>query len=233
MSLDEVTVSAIIPTRDRPALLQRALDAVLAQVGDALVEVIVVYDQSKPDLSHQGLSGYVPVRVITNTRRPGLAGARNSGIAAATGAWIAFCDDDDVWSPDKLQHQEKAVAAAPDTDFVVGGITIAYGDKRIERRTSLKEITFQDLLLSRVMEAHPSTFLVRRSAIHERIGMVDEDLPGELRRGLRLAPSSGTYQTGARRRRSDDPRPLAHGVVLRQPVADDRRGAGVPGRQDP
>ncbi len=178
MSLDKVTVSAIIPTRDRPALLQRALDAVLAQVGDALVEVIVVYDQSKPDLSHQGLSGYVPVRVITNTRRPGLAGARNSGIAAATGAWIAFCDDDDVWSPDKLQHQEKAVAAAPDTDFVVGGITIAYGDKRIERRTSLKEITFQDLLLSRVMEAHPSTFLVRRSAIHERIGMVDEDLPG-------------------------------------------------------
>lgn len=55
------------------------------------------------------------VRVITNTRVEGLAGARNSGITAATGDLIAFCDDDDERTPDKLAVQVPALQAAPGT----------------------------------------------------------------------------------------------------------------------
>lgn len=178
MSYPDVTVSAVIPTRDRPVLLRRAIEGVLGQAGDALAEVIVVFDQSEPDTTLERLSTDIPIRVITNTRKPGLAGARNTGIEAATGTWVAFCDDDDAWCPDKLQQQVKTLARNTDADFVVGGITIAYGERRIDRRTTLRQLTFRDLLRSRVMEAHPSTFLVRRSAILDAIGLVDEDLAG-------------------------------------------------------
>ena len=172
------TATAIIATRNRPEMLRRALRSVAAQRDAGLAEIVVVYDQSDPDMGLVGEFPEVPVRVITNTRTPGLAGARNSGILAATGTWIALCDDDDAWSADKLLRQREVIDARPDVDFVVGGITIAYGEKRIERRTDLVEITFEDLLRDRVMEAHPSTFLVRRAAIDGYLGFVDEELPG-------------------------------------------------------
>ncbi len=173
----EFQVSAVIATRNRPELLRRTIAAMLEQKGSHLLEIIVVFDQSDPDESLTALSGGVVVRVMPNTNTPGLAGARNTGIDAAAGSWIAFCDDDDVWAPDKLEQQHRAIIANPDTDFVVGSVIVAYGDKRIARKTDLERIGLTDLLRDRIMEAHPSTYLVRRSAI-ERWGYVDEELPG-------------------------------------------------------
>ncbi len=171
------TVSAIIPTRNRPVLLRRAIQAMLEQQGDHLIEIVVVFDQSDPDYTLGELSEDCPIRVIANDQEPGLAGARNSGIAAAQGEWIAFCDDDDVWAPDKLARQLAAVSASPNTDFAVGSVVINYGDKKVPRATHLESIGLADLLRDRIMEAHPSTYLVRRSAINEW-GLVDVELPG-------------------------------------------------------
>ncbi len=178
MNANDPQVSAIVPTRDRPELLRRALRAIAAQADEGLLEIVVVYDQSEPDLSLIDEFAPVSVNVVSNERLPGLAGARNTGILAAKGSWIAFCDDDDVWSQDKLLQQRAALVRNPDADFLVGNITIAIGDKRIERSTELSEITIADLIRDRVMEAHPSTFLVRRAAIDDYLGFVDEDLPG-------------------------------------------------------
>ncbi len=173
----EFKVSAVIATRNRPQLLRRAIAAMLAQDGSHLLEIIVVFDQSDPDESLAEMSSETPIRIMSNTRTPGLAGARNTGMEAAEGSWIAFCDDDDVWATDKLEQQHRAAASNPDTDLVVGSVVVTYGEKRIARKTDLKTIDLTDLLRDRIMEAHPSTYLVRRSAI-EQWGYVDEELPG-------------------------------------------------------
>lgn len=170
------SVSAVIATRHRPELLRRAIRSMLAQEGVALDEVVVVFDQAEPDAT---LAEEFPkVSVITNTNTPGLAGARNAGIAQASGEWIAFCDDDDEWMPDRLCQQFQILDEHTEADFVVGGIAVRYGSRIVERVPGRETITFEELLRSRVMEAHPSTFLVRRSAIEDRIGPVDEGLPG-------------------------------------------------------
>jgi glycosyltransferase involved in cell wall biosynthesis len=171
------SVSAVIPTRHRPELLRRAIRAMLGQQGDFLREIVVVFDQSDPDPSLAELSDDIPIRPVANTHSPGLAGARNTGIATAAGDWVAFCDDDDVWHRDKLAAQCRALAANDGVLFAVGSVIIAYGDKRVHRTTSLATIGLHDLLRDRIMEAHPSTYLVRRSAI-AKWGPVDEQLPG-------------------------------------------------------
>lgn len=156
-------------------MLARAVGAILGQTYSGPLECLVVFDQSKPD---QGLASDHPdrtVRVLSNTRVAGLAGARNSGILAASGDLVAFCDDDDVWHPDKLARQVGTLGHAWTS---VTGIVINYGDRRVERIPSRTSFTQENLVRNRLMEAHPSTVLMLRSALLERIGLVDEEIPG-------------------------------------------------------
>jgi glycosyltransferase involved in cell wall biosynthesis len=107
----EVTV--VIPTRDRWALISRtALPAALGQ-KEVDLEVVVV-DEASIDATPERLASYRDprVRMVRHERPLGVAAARNAGIAAADGKWIAFLDDDDVWSPRKLRVQLDAAAAA-------------------------------------------------------------------------------------------------------------------------
>ncbi|MFC0509386.1 glycosyltransferase family 2 protein [Micromonospora costi] len=189
-------VSVVVPTRDRPELLRRAVGAVVAQAHPGPVEVVVVYDRSEPDgslveLSRPGRR----VRVIRNERTPGLAGARNSGALAAEGELIAFCDDDDEWLPGKLDAQVAALAAAPEAEFVSCGIRVSYDGRMVDRVLAKDRVTLADLLRDRLTELHPSTFLMRASALRDGFGLVDEEIPGSyaedyefLLRAARSAP---------------------------------------------
>lgn len=97
-----IKVSVVIPSKDRPVLIQRAVANALAQERVAL-EVIVVDDGSSPPVS---LATSDPrVRVVRHEAAQGVAAARNRGVAEARGKWIAFLDDDDLWAPDKLFSQ--------------------------------------------------------------------------------------------------------------------------------
>src|SRR5918995_1163359 len=97
-------VTVVVPTRNRPRLLQRTLQSILAQQALADLEVIVVDDGSWPNGAPEPATD-ARVRVVRHQTRAGVAAARNRGIALARGRWIAFCDDDDVWAPDKLVRQ--------------------------------------------------------------------------------------------------------------------------------
>jgi glycosyltransferase involved in cell wall biosynthesis len=169
-------VDVVIPTRDRPELLRQALDAVLGQDYPGPITVRVVFDQSAPDrrLAVDGADRRVVV--LANTRTPGLAGARNTGILASTGEFVAFCDDDDVWLPGKLRAQ--VAAAGPAHELVTCGIRVRYADRLVERPLAASHITLRDLLRSRLAELHPSTFLFRRATLVDGIGLVDEEIPG-------------------------------------------------------
>ena len=77
------TVSTIVATRDRPELLRETLAAIAAQDYEGIVETIVVFDQTDPDLDLEDSSERRPVTIVKNDRIPGLQGARNTGILGA------------------------------------------------------------------------------------------------------------------------------------------------------
>ena len=106
-----VDVSVVIPTRNRRSLLSRALACALAQRG-VTVQVIVVCDGCTDD-TEQFLAGIGDPRllVVSHETARGVATARNTGTALATGSFVAYLDDDDVWAPDKLARQVEAMGA--------------------------------------------------------------------------------------------------------------------------
>jgi glycosyltransferase involved in cell wall biosynthesis len=188
-------VSVVVPTRNRPELLRRAVTAILTQSYPGPVECLVVFDQSDPDLPWGPLPAGRRLVLHRNQRTPGLAGARNSGILAATGELVAFCDDDDEWLPDKLTRQVARLLATPTAAVATTGILVRYQDRTTTRLAPTELVTHRQLLRSRLTELHPSTVLARRRELLDDIGLVDEQLPGSyaedyewLLRAARLAP---------------------------------------------
>ncbi len=171
------SVSVIVPTRQRPDLLRRALVSIVEQRYEGNMQVLVVFDQDQPiDPEIQPRAGCT-IRLLTNDRTPGLAGARNTGIMEATGDLIAFCDDDDEWLPEKLREQVPALLASGST-VAATGVEVVFEDRRTTRVPPVDEVTMAMLLRSRMTELHPSTFLARRKELIDEDGLVDEALPG-------------------------------------------------------
>lgn len=111
--MNEATISVVIPFFNEPANLAAALASVAAQTLQPL-EILVVDDGAPvaPDVQ-------APVRLLKTGRNLGPAAARNLGVAAACGRFIAFLDADDLWLPDKLRVQAAAALARPDPDACV------------------------------------------------------------------------------------------------------------------
>jgi peptidoglycan/xylan/chitin deacetylase (PgdA/CDA1 family) len=120
-------VSVVIPTRDRWPLLATTLASALGQDGVPL-EVVVVDDGSATAAPVASPFDDPRVRIVRNDRSLGVAGARNRGIEAARGEWIAFLDDDDVWAPAKLRRQLDAAAAAR-ASFAYAGVILVTADR--------------------------------------------------------------------------------------------------------
>lgn len=169
------SVCVVIPAHARPAELREAIDGVRAQQYEGDLSVIVVYDRAEPDFSLQR-SGCRPVRVIENTRTPGLAGARNTGILSADADWIAFCDDDDVWQPTKLATQMHRIS--PDTHLVTCAIDVRYEGHTTTRLAGTERVTHEMLVRSRMTMLHSSTFVFRRSSLVGPLGLISEEIPG-------------------------------------------------------
>lgn len=126
--MPEATV--IIPTRNRWDLLSRhALPSALGQT-EVDVEVIVV-DEGSSDQTPALLAEITDprLRVIRHEVPKRLPGARNAGASAAAGEWLAFLDDDDVWSPVKLRRQIDA-ARRVGRDWAYGRAVVA--DRRLD-----------------------------------------------------------------------------------------------------
>ncbi|HPA19753.1 MAG TPA: glycosyltransferase family A protein [Verrucomicrobiae bacterium] len=115
---DGPRISVVVPVFNRAGLLRKAIASALAQ---SLVpsEVVVVDDGSTDGSGDVARSFGPPVRVIVQ-RNGGLSLARNAGVAAATGEWIAFLDSDDLWPGDSLERRAAALASEPALDLALG-----------------------------------------------------------------------------------------------------------------
>jgi hypothetical protein len=121
------TVSVVIPTYNRAALLRATLDAILAQTCPPL-EVIVV-DDGSTDATPAVLAGYAPrVRAIVQDNAGDLV-ARNTGLRAAGGELVAFCDSDDLWRPDFLAGMLALWTAAPATRVAFSDFVLVRDDR--------------------------------------------------------------------------------------------------------
>lgn len=108
-------VSVVIPAYNAAWCVGRAIDSVLAQSFRDF-ELIVV-DDGSTDGTATLLAAYgAALRVVTQANG-GMSSARNAGIRAATGRYIAFLDADDRWLPDKLARQVALLEARPELAF--------------------------------------------------------------------------------------------------------------------
>ena len=191
--MDDLTVSVVIPTRDRPGFLAQSLRSVLTQEGVAL-DVVVVDDGSKASLVDEVPAIHDPrVRIVRHDVPRGTCGARNAGIEAARGTWVAFLDDDDLWAPQKLSRQLRALLESPHCQWACTGVVVVNGLLRIigYQRPPGRQDVAAEMLVRQTVPGGGSGVIAARDLL-ERLGGFDARLAlnGDWDMYLRLAQAS-------------------------------------------
>ena len=170
-------MSVVIPTYNRAQMVPRAVRSVLAQDYPDL-EVIVVDDGSTDDTADV-IDDFATVRYIRLGQNRGGAAARNAGVEAGRGEFVAFLDSDDEWLPTKTSRQVQLMLKSPSTGAVYCR-HFAHDDAtdtRSQRFPPLYTGSIRPQLLSGKCPPTVSLFLVRRDALEE-VGGFDESLAG-------------------------------------------------------
>lgn len=113
-------VSVIIPTYNREKTIKRCIDSIANQ--SIPPDEIIVVDDGSTDNTLEILNRFYPDIKIIKQNHKGAQAARNAGIRAAQGEYIAFLDSDDEWLPDKLEWQVKELKRNPDAVICGDGI---------------------------------------------------------------------------------------------------------------
>lgn len=172
-------VSVVIPAYEVAQYIAAALDSVLAQTFKDY-EIIVVNDGSPDTVElEKALYPYRDRVLYLRQDNQGLSGARNTGIRAARGKYIAPLDGDDIWTPEHLSAQLALLEAEPSIDVVYADARI-FGDVPEAGRTvmdlcpSAGEVTFERLV-TRQCTVHICVSVCRREAL-VRAGLFDPAL---------------------------------------------------------
>jgi glycosyltransferase involved in cell wall biosynthesis len=167
----------LVATRGRPELVREAITSIVEQTYPGDIECLVIHDQEPPDPSLEALGRPGCQVTVLASRSTGLAGARNSGLDAASAQFIATCDDDDSWHPRKLELQIERLLAEPDLLLVGSGIRLRLPNGKVSEWPGRADRIDRSLLLrNRVKELHSSTLVMRRDAF-AKAGRYDEELP--------------------------------------------------------
>lgn len=173
-------VSCVIITHNRIDYLKRAVNSVTNQTYKN-IELLVVDDASDDGTDIYGKElckiGINYIRINKDQSKGGNY-ARNVGIKASTGEFVAFLDDDDYWLPDKIERQVKYANEHPDVGMIYGGLSYEF-DHKILNYKSLPNPEFQGNLIDKEMFISPFastiTLFVKRSLLQE-IGGFDENM---------------------------------------------------------
>ncbi|MCI5064180.1 glycosyltransferase family 2 protein [bacterium] len=169
-------VSVVIPVRDRPHLLVRAIRSVLSQSYPHL-ELVVVDDGSTEDLSEAAQLVSEGPHQFRRIPPQGVSAARNVGIQHSSGEWIAFLDSDDLWKPEKLsaqmqlhaEHRALRISQCQEEWFRNG----TYLPQKAIHEMPDGEAFYRSLQLCCIS---PSSVVLHRT-IFEDYGVFDENLP--------------------------------------------------------
>lgn len=168
-------ISVILPTFNRAHTLKRALASVFGQTRQP--DEVIVVDDGSSDSTAEVVSEFPDVRFLRLEKNQGAAHARNVGIEAATGTYVAFLDSDDVWLTNKLEVQLSRMHAAPQINLLCTGITVleCHGSAAYHGFHSPIPAggwTFREL---QTYPFSPSTWLIQRSVLLE-MGLFDDTM---------------------------------------------------------
>ncbi|HOQ05714.1 MAG TPA: glycosyltransferase family A protein [Anaerohalosphaeraceae bacterium] len=191
-----MTISVIIPAYNNEQHLSRAIHSVLAQSRPP-DEIIVVDDGSTDRTAEAAAAFGEKIRCIRQDNR-GPGAARNTGIRAASGEWVAFLDADDEWLPDKLAVQTELLRRHPQLQWTCGNYieclcesgrqAPALPEQRILAVLNGGQISPDYLkTCAEDLTGHTDTMLIRRSVLLEAGGFSDLRRFEDLDLWLRIA----------------------------------------------
>ena len=176
-------VSVIIPTCRRPHFLARAVDSVLAQTYPH-VQVVVV-DDNAPDSearqrTQEVMRPYAEdprVLYVLNAHPMGGGPARNEGIAQASGEYITFLDDDDIYLPQKVETQLNFMLEQG-LEMSFTDVYLHDGDGRLvewRRHSYVTDCDNRELLRQHILHSlgPTSTYMIRRDVLCDAGGFID------------------------------------------------------------
>jgi len=166
--------------------LSQAIDSILKQTYKN-IEIILVDNNALPEtlMVAKEYRDLYPM-IIRVVREPiqGIASARNRGVVESTGEFITFCDEDDIWYPDKIQRQIEAQTEHPECSIITNLVDfISYEDSHvIESRKSFDPQFWATELFGNTAQykkwplynPHPSTMFFRKKLAIE-VGLFDEE----------------------------------------------------------
>ena len=168
-------ISVIIPTYNRGWIIKEAIDSVLAQ--EYINYELIVVDDGSTDDTHDILNSYQKSFLVLRQNNKGVSSARNRGLAAASGQFIAFLDSDDFWLPQKLSQQVDFFHSNPDalicqTEEIWIRNNVRVNPKKRHKKPSgmIFEPSLSLCLVS------PSAVMIKKN-LFEEVGLFDETLP--------------------------------------------------------
>ena len=183
-----------MPVYNLEDIVVDTLESIVQQAVDCDIEILVVDDSSTDDTAKvvkHFATLHENVKLLTNERRKGVSGARNTGIKHARGDWIAFLDGDDIWTPNSLARRIEALSKFPSADLISSGFynwEFQTGTKTSSRKMPqlsnfLSGHEERYILIENIVESliacpplvHTSALLVRRKLV-DIVGWFDEEL---------------------------------------------------------
>lgn len=192
-----ITISAVIPAYNAEQYIARAIQSVLSQTRP--VEEIIVVDDGSTDGTAEAVLAFGDKVKLLQQPNAGVSAARNAGIKAATGQWIAFLDADDEWLPEKTERQVRVLRNNPDLVWITGNYTECLCDEHRQAPHTLPQQCVKYLkgkdyfdsylyAIQLYLWGHTICMLIRRD-IFDTLGFFEPGLsPGEdLDMWLRIA----------------------------------------------
>lgn len=167
------SISAVIPCFECDEDIPDAVESILHQTRSDSIEEVIIVDDGSSDATRRILHSlsdrHEKVRVIFQENQ-GPAAARNRGVHAAQGNWIAFLDADDAWLPHKIETQVKLLHRYPETDLLCSDFVIE--TRQETRRVRAHHFTFDandnlDVLFTRGGPILMSTVLLRKTIFND------------------------------------------------------------------
>jgi glycosyltransferase involved in cell wall biosynthesis len=177
MNSAPIRVSVVIPAYNAAWCVGRAIDSALAQQYSDR-EVIVV-DDGSTDATADVLARYRDAIRVVGKRNEGLSSARNTGIRAAVGEFVAFLDADDHWLPAKLMRQVALLDSHPEIGFCSTAASLVSPDgTRLGEWPCPQPVDnmLREIFARNAAVAGSGSAVVARRELFKRSGMFDESL---------------------------------------------------------